>query len=742
MFIFILLSLFSSVVRLTYAEDFSNPITIYQINANDKLEIFSPIMGNAPFQQIQFSQIEQICKPTKSIKIYKNSYDKIKYRRYICDTNYYAIKNEDYLIAKKLQDLHNQIKTPTQTPKLPDDNKAMLTLFGNLKLTPVKKTNNHGNYAFSLQNTPTILKKHSPFKIVNAINGSTNQKYLVLTVPNTKQEFVVTEDEFNRAVEGIDKIYAPLIGHPVRKKNTPGLSYEYVKDLQPIIIPSDSEVKIGASLENGKYLTLNIHNAKNADPTEYVVLKSDYEQSLQGLIIIDEPITVSPVVRKKDTYSFTDKNDNIILPKKSTIIIKETLKINNFQNYLVLSIPGRANDFIISEDELYESLLPTPKPMVSSQSPATPITIYADKTKLIDNTKIEIAQANKKIKFTLPKRNQHEKYPILRDGSNLKLEIPPAPKGPYQEINDTANHVNSSLNKVSKLYYHLLQDTTQKYSTLLKSTDTDYLLKTPYGRCVSASIKNPPGGWNFFYCDSPSAKPLIDQKRPSFTKELRATIAAELIMIHKCLPLQDMEMLPVFFHESRFMPNAISNMDAIGIGQIRPAAIKDVESQMLPMIKDLISDKIPGCEYLLDLKKGSPTNYKSAKSCAQQFDPYYIRHSIVYSSLYYLHLKSKAIKRVNERYKGVNTPDETINLCVINDARLCYNQGPTAVNKLHKFLIEAKIMPEELSPEGNHRDYYERIRSEEAAQYVPKQIKDQRIMEKTAQTSCGPHPKN
>ena len=25
---------------------------------------------------------------------------------------------------------------------------------------------------------------------------------------------------------------------------------------------------------------------------------------------------------------------------------------------------------------------------------------------------------------------------------------------------------------------------------------------------------------------------------------------------------------------------------------------------------------------------------------------------------------------------------------------------------------------------------------------VPKQIKDQRIMEKTAQTSCGPHPKN
>ena len=201
-------------------------------------------------------------------------------------------------------------------------------------------------------------------------------------------------------------------------------------------------------------------------------------------------------------------------------------------------------------------------------------------------------------------------------------------------------------------------------------------------------------------------------------------------------------MLPVFFHESRFMPNAISSQDAIGIGQIRPAAIKDVETQMLPMLKDLINDKIPGCEYLLNIKKDSPINYKSAKSCAQQFDPYYIRHSIVYSSLYYLHIKSKAIKRVNERYKGMSVSDDTINLCIINDARLCYNQGPTAVNKLHKFLVEAKIVPEEASPEGNHRDYFERIRSEEAAQYVPKQIKDQGVMEKTAQTGCGPHPEN
>ena len=65
MLVFILLSLFSSVSIFTYAEDFSNPITIYQINANDKLEIFSPIMGNAPSQQIQFEQIDKIAQNIK-----------------------------------------------------------------------------------------------------------------------------------------------------------------------------------------------------------------------------------------------------------------------------------------------------------------------------------------------------------------------------------------------------------------------------------------------------------------------------------------------------------------------------------------------------------------------------------------------------------------------------------------------------------------------------------------------------
>jgi len=59
------------------------------------------------------------------------------------------------------------------------------------------------------------------------------------------------------------------------------------------------------------------------------------------------------------------------------------------------------------------------------------------------------------------------------------------------------------------------------------------------------------------------------------------------------IPLQDMEMLPVFFHESRFMPNAISSQDAIGIGQIRPAAIKDVEKEMIPILGNLINHNIP-----------------------------------------------------------------------------------------------------------------------------------------------------
>ena len=741
MLIFVLFSLFSSMSNPAYAKDFSNPVTVYQINVNDNLKIFSPIDGNAPAQQIQFEQIATKCNLSKVMKVYKNHYDKREYRRFSCDTHDYAIKNEDYLVAQKVQDIHNQTKAPTKTPRLPDDSKSMIRLVGNLKLTLVIKSNDQGNYAFSSQKAPIILTKHAPFKIVSTLNGLKNRKYFVVTIPSTnqEQEYVVPEDEFDRAIKSMDKIYAPIIAHPVRRKNTTGISYEYAKDVNTIIIPADTVVKTGASLENGKYLVLNSENSYH---TEYVVLRSAYEKSLQSMTVIDKPLTVSPVIRKDDSYSFTDQDDNVTLPKNSTLIIKEIIKMNSFQNYLVLSVPDRPGDFIISEDELNETLLSTKAPP-PPKAAAPIVTIYADKSKVTGYSTIAfITKLKEKIKFTLRKKNKYEKYPILRDGSNLKLTIPPAPRGPYQAINDTASNVNSSLNKVSKLYYKLLQDTVPKRSALLASINTDDLLKTPYGRCVSTTIKNPPGAWEFFYCDSATAKPIFDHKRPSFTKELRATIAAELIMIHKCLPLQEMEMLPVFFHESRFMPNASSSQDAIGIGQIRPAAIKDVEKEMIPILGNLINHNIPGCQYLLNLKRDSSTNYQSAKSCAQQFNPYYIRQSIVYSSLYYLHVKEKAIKRVNERFTGVEPSSDIINTCIMNDARLCYNTGPTAVNQLHKYLIQAKMVPEEQSSEGNHRDYYERVKSEEAAQYVPKQLEDQSLMEKTAQTTCGPHPKN
>ncbi len=152
-------------------------------------------------------------------------------------------------------------------------------------------------------------------------------------------------------------------------------------------------------------------------------------------------------------------------------------------------------------------------------------------------------------------------------------------------------------------------------------------------KCVNAGINNKPVG-NYYNCNRETdlIKNLYRKCRPCPSKELVGTLSMEIYMAAKCLGRSYKKILPIFVHESRFMPNVLSPSYAGGVGQLTGIAIKDM-NRFLDKIKEFSKTR-PECAYLNDIEE-----MRDNRICSRIIIPPNPRRNIIYGVYYQMYIE-------------------------------------------------------------------------------------------------------
>lgn len=260
-------------------------------------------------------------------------------------------------------------------------------------------------------------------------------------------------------------------------------------------------------------------------------------------------------------------------------------------------------------------------------------------------------------------------------------------------------------------------------------------------KCINAGLNSTPVG-RFYNCrsDRDMIKWLKQRCRPCPTKEMVGTLAAEILMASKCLGRNYRKILPIFMHESRFMPNVISATYAGGVGQMTRPAIQDMNRLHYKITN--IGKNNASCGYFEDIPEMSDN-----RICAKLYTPPNPRQNIIYGIRYQEYIESesstyspKALvdKWIKYRWKDRKLTEDQIEEFMDILLHVSYNAGKGVALPAFQALRDNNATAQ-LPFEKFKKTYFELLdknAGDEPATYHNDIVRDARRMEKESGADC------